>query len=231
MRLLSWNIGRVYPLGDRFPFAPLIPGIARTLNQARPDVILLHEVFGHPVRRALLARLEREYDWGMTWMPRSDRETLIFFPRGAQLETRELIAPGGRSMLVSHGRLEGCNIRIAAAHACAYAPEDRKTFFDTLLDHLDAGPPPALDILAGDFNLVYRHAQGLDAQILEQILGTWIDTDPRGTHTFLGIARLDYVLYRHTEQIEVSTRFECLNGELQALQDHDPVVVDFQIAA
>ena len=230
MRLLSWNIGRVYPFGDRFPFAPLIPGIARTLNAAKPDVILLHEVFGHPVRAALLERLERDYDWGMTWMPRSDRETLIFFPKGSPLQTEELLAPGGRSMLLAQGEIDGLPIRLVAAHACAYEPEDRRTFFDTLFERLEQGERAPLEIVAGDFNLVYRHAQGLDGELLERLMSEFKDTDPDGTHTFLGIARLDYVLYRNTADVQVSTEFSCLHGELQPLQDHDPVVVDFKIA-
>jgi endonuclease/exonuclease/phosphatase family metal-dependent hydrolase len=231
LRVLTWNVGTLSPLGFRLR-NDLIERVAEEIASAAPDVVALQEVHDEgqiDVLRGALARRGLSYD----------ATSQILAPELPDLRSVFLFRPDEREVLASsqcetstgfvvHAvRVRGATV--VNVHAPPRSPSGRRAVLGELAAWTSTLPSPV--VVAGDFNLdpdaglVFSLPTGGDPAADKQTFASLSETFPVGTTagptTAYG-ARVDHV--RASRGVVVAEHVN--RGARRLPMDHDPVLAE-----
>ena len=224
LRLLTWNIGKIYlPVDSRAADRDL-DHVARVIREIDPHVVALQELKGPRQLGRLLAAL------GPRWRGRIPEDA---YDRRPALLTRlparfiEFKTSTGRAAQGAEVTLsDSARVTVTSLHLDAFDPERRIRQAEEIVA---SARRLGLDeiFLAGDFNFdpaeVMRDSA--DHYLYLFLTAELIDAAKDQGGTTLVSRRLDYVFYG-SDRIE-RVRSEVLIGRRINIMDHDPLLVEF----
>ena len=223
LRVLSWNIGKIYlPLDSRAADRDL-EHVARVIAEADPQIVALQELRGPRQLGRLLARLGPRWR-GSVPEDRYDRRAALL----TELPVRflEIETSTGRTAQGAEVTLgDGSKATVASVHLDAFDPERRARQAEEILDSLARLGNEQM-VLAGDFNFdsaAIRH-DSPDYRTYLLLTANLIDAAKREGGTTVLAQRLDYVFYRLVGVQQAQS--QVLFGRRINIMDHDPLVVE-----
>lgn len=224
VRLLTWNIGKIYlPVDSRAADRDL-DHVARVINEIDPHIVALQELKGPRQLGRLLAAL------GPDWRGRVPEDA---YDRRPALLTRlparfiEFKTSTGRAAQGAEVTLsDNAQITVTSLHLDAFDPERRGRQAEEIV--ASAGRLGHDEVfLAGDFNFdpaeVMRDSA--DHRLYLFLTAELTDAAKDQGGTTLISRRLDYVFYASDRVKRV--RSEVLIGRRINIMDHDPLLVEF----
>lgn len=222
VRVLTWNVGRAYGLGDSRADPASLDEIARTIEDADADAAVLQEIRSPAQLDHLLAALGGEYTGGISERERTDR-AIVILVRGVGTFAA-VPSDAGRPKLAATLDIGGRDAAtVVGAHVSAFDPDRRRAEVLELIEYVRTRPGPT--ILAGDFNLdpLDRAAGETDRGTYGYLAAELRDLGaPAGATALLG-RRLDYVFARPQEVVEARPRV--VTGTRRGRMDHEPLLV------
>lgn len=221
VRVLTWNVGRAYGLGDSRADPASLDEIARTIQDADADAAVLQEIKSPAQLDHLLAALGGEYTGAISERERTDR-AIVLLVRGVGTFAT-VPSDAGRPKIAATFDVDREVVTVVGVHVSAFDPDRRRAEALELLEYVRTRPAPT--ILAGDFNLDPRDraAGDTDRGTYEYLSTELRDLGaPAGATALLG-RRLDYVFARPTELVEARPRV--VAGRRHGRMDHEPLLV------
>lgn len=226
LRVMTWNIGKLYLKWDSRAADRDLSHVADVIREVAPHLVALQELRG-PTQLGRLATMlgpqwrasvpEDQYDRRAGLLVRIPVQ-FIGFPTSTGR-----IAQGAQ---VNLGR--GTRFTVASLHLDAFDPKRRMLQAEEIL----AGANRLGDrnmVLAGDFNFdasVAAHGS-LDQRLYRLLTQELVDAASDAGATTVVSRRLDYVFYRSARVKRVSA--QVLQDKRINIMDHDPLVVELSL--
>jgi endonuclease/exonuclease/phosphatase family metal-dependent hydrolase len=234
LRVVSWNVGRVYSRShnNRLHDGDL-PRVGRILAELDGDVMLLQELVDGAQLQGIIAQLERErcgeFTGAIAQFCRYDRKVAALVRHGCAPAFEEhAIGTSGRSaLLTSFDGGNGRRVAAIATHLDVFSPERRAEQAWAVAALAEARVEPMV-IVGGDLNLDPALAQALDNRrdlaSFARLTESFADAAREAGPTLLGLLRVDHFLLRGAKQwlARVSPR-------RLPLGDHHPLVLDVEL--
>ncbi|MCB9557246.1 MAG: endonuclease/exonuclease/phosphatase family protein [Deltaproteobacteria bacterium] len=228
LRVLTWNIGKLYlPIDSRAADRDL-RHVAKVIEETGAHVVALQELKGPTQLGRLLALL------GPAWHGRVPQDA---YDRRPALITRlparfiELMTSTGRAAQAAELTMPGGEKLIAASiHLDAFDAERRTRQIEEIINGLNHFRRSDV-LLAGDFNFdaIQLERGSPEHRLYLHLSRTMIDAGRHAGGTTLISQRLDYVFYR-IGWIE-RTDAHVLRGRRINIMDHDPLLVELALRA
>lgn len=225
LRIMSWNVGRIYLRLDSRASDRDLGFIAQVIREVNPQVVALQEMRDTKQLGRLLTLL------GRSWHGRVPKDA---YDRRAALLVRvtaryfELPTSSGRTAQGAVLKLPGGReITVASVHLDAFDPQRRLQQAEEIVaDALRLGREEVF--LAGDFNLDVSSTRDSADQGLYQFLTRhFVDAGEIAGATTLGARRLDYVFHR-SSKVEVRGARVLRTRRIDSL-DHHPLVLEYEL--
>lgn len=223
LRVMSWNIGKLYLSWDSRAADRDLNYVADVIREVDPHVVALQEIRGPTQLGRLLTLL------GPQWIGRVPTDA---YDRRAALLTRlparffQLPTSSGRTAQGGEVRLrDGLEVSFVSLHLDAFDADRRLRQAEELLASLRRSGR-IQTVLAGDFNFDPAMAKhGSPEQRLYSLLTDELhDAARRSGVTTVFSRRLDYIFYAGQRLAASSARV--LRGRRINTMDHDPLVVE-----
>ena len=221
VRVLTWNVGLAYGLGDSRADPRSLDEIAQTISDADADAAVLQEIKSPLQLDRLLEALGGEYTGGISERERTDR-AIVILVRGVGTFT-PVPSKAGRPKIAATFDVGETEVTVVGVHLSAFDPTRRNAEAREVLAFVRPRPEPT--IVAGDFNLDPRDpaAGETDRETYALFSGELRDLGaPAGATALLG-RRIDYVFARPTEVVEARPRI--VVGKRHGRMDHEPLLV------
>ena len=224
LRLMSWNIGRIYLPGDSRANDRDLQHVAQVVHELNPHILAVQEVRDRAQLGRLVSALGRSWR-GMLPEDRYDRRAALLLRLDG--EFFQLPTSSGRIAQAARVRLPGGrSIVVASVHLDAFNPPRRLQQAEEILaGALSQGDAEVF--LAGDFNLdpAIASENSLDHRVYGLLTRSLSDAAAGQGGTTLDARRLDYVLYR-SDHVRCK-RAWVLRDRLIGRMDHHPLIADF----
>ncbi len=231
LRVVSWNVGRVYsPSSNNRLRDEDVPHVATVLNGFLADVVLLQEL----VEEGQLARLLSDmpdYDGRMSLACRYDRHAAVLARRalGPVFEDTAL-SPSGRgfpTVTFDIPHVVGARGAASAIHLDAFSETGRRSQAEALSTLGEARQEP-IQVVGGDFNLDPRYASTLDVGTFALLAARYREPRPLNSDvgTLMALWRVDHILARGPLCGALSS--EVARGFRLPMGDHDPLICDVE---
>jgi endonuclease/exonuclease/phosphatase family metal-dependent hydrolase len=232
VRVVSWNVGRVYTPSDNNRLADEdVPRVARVLSELDADVVLLQELVS-PEQLAGLLRRMPGYDGELARDCLYDRKVCALArTRLAPKFEQHRLAATGRGVAAVTFDVNGSARGIALpVHFDVFDKVRRRSQAEDVISIVRARDE-AVTVVGGDFNLDPDLAEKLgntiDVLTFGMIAEQFLDDGRAAGPTLFGILRVDHVLARGPLVDRVYSRVS--PGRRLPLGDHDPLVCDVEL--
>jgi endonuclease/exonuclease/phosphatase family metal-dependent hydrolase len=226
LRIMTWNIGRLYLKWDSRAADSDLLHVAQVIRQARPHVVALQELRDPRQLGRLVAALGPGWR-GRIPEDRWDRRAALVVRLPADFQS--LPTSTGRTAQGAVIRLpSGRQMAVASLHLDAFDERRRMVQAQEILSSVRRIDDQNL-ILAGDFNFDPAiAARGSSDHELYRSLTSQLTDAAKGVgSTTLISRRLDYVFFRSPAVTGVRARV--LHDKRIRVMDHDPVVVELSL--
>jgi endonuclease/exonuclease/phosphatase family metal-dependent hydrolase len=225
LRILTWNIGKLYLKWDSRAADRDLDHVAQVIRQLDPHVVALQELRG-PTQLGRLATL-----MGPGWRAKVPEDQ---YDRRAGLLLRlparfiNLPTSTGR---VAQGALVtlsgGVQVVVASVHLDAFDAERRLLQAEEILAGAKRVDLPDI-VLAGDFNIDASAASdSTDHRIYQLLTREMVDAAKGAGATTMISRRLDYVFFRSRRVTGVAAKV--LHDRRINIMDHDPLLVELSL--
>lgn len=228
LRLITWNVGRMFRPGSKCRMADDdVPRVATSIRELAADVVLLQEL----VDETQLARLVDGlpgYEGGIARGCRYDRR-VASVARSAlhPTFTSHVLEPTGRGVSVVGFDVAGGRGVAHSVHLDVRQLARKRSQVEGLIA-LGAACAESLVALGGDFNLDPRWVSRLriraEMETFERLRESYAEAAPAAGPTLLGLLRVDHVLVRKPALSSYSARVA--RDRRLPRGDHAPLVVD-----
>lgn len=227
LRLLTWNVGKIYLPWESRASDRDLRHIARVLRELRPHVVALQELRDREQLGRLLTELGRGWRGSIPADSYDRRAALLLRVHGHFFElptTSGRIAQGAELRL-----LEGRRVNIVSLHLDAFSAPRRLEQAQEITEGLRRRKAD-VDLLLGDFNLDPAAVKTQSAdQLLQQLLTkNYVDAGKQAGTTTIFSRRLDYIFYRGKSVLR--SKAHALKGKRINTMDHDPLLVDLTLS-
>ncbi len=228
MRILTWNIGRVYLLGESRAAGAALDHVAGVIADLDPDVAALQELKDAGQVDRIVELLGPRYRGVGADHSRSDRVVGMLAKPAAEFE-QVPIASGRRAIAVrmTNG---GGPTHVVGIHFDAFDAGRRQREAAELVAWAERHGGDV--VFAGDFNFDpgLCSPRGPDARTYDLLCEDFRDVGASaGPTTLLGHRRLDWILVRSASLGRADAHV--LGGRRVGLMDHDPVLAELDLSA
>jgi len=226
LRILTWNIGKLYLKWDSRAADRDLEHVAQVIRELKPHVVALQELRG-PTQLGRLATL-----MGPGWRAKVPEDAydrraglLVRLPaRFVNLPTSTgRVAQGGVVTLSG-----GLSVVVASVHLDAFDADRRLLQAEEILAGTQRLTLPDI-VLAGDFNFDAATATGdsTDHRLYHFLTRQMVDAAEGAGATTMISRRLDYVFFRSRRVTGVNARV--LRDRRINIMDHDPLLVELRL--
>jgi endonuclease/exonuclease/phosphatase family metal-dependent hydrolase len=235
LRILSWNIGKIFFKWDSRASDQDLPAIVALLGSVDPDIVALQELRDAAQLHRLVELLGGRYVGEMPIEDRYDRHVAMLVKPRRGVEFDEVVTTSGRAALAVRIPLATTTGRVVAVHLDAFDATLRRTQAEEIIDWLnraaDGGNEREI-VVVGDFNfdadfLFAQRRESTDLGIYRMLTREFVDVGQRAGGTTIVDRRLDYIFAKTSSLRPLSIRV--LVGQRQRLMDHDPIVAEFEV--
>lgn len=222
VRVLTWNVGRAYGLGDSRADTRSLDEIARTIADSDVDAAVLQEIKSPWQLDRLLEALGGEYTGGISERERTDR-AIVLLVRGVGTFTPVPSKAGRPKIAATFDADARDEVTVVGVHLSAFDPLRRRAEALEIVEFVRTRPERT--IVAGDFNLDARDPTSgeTDRETYDAISGELRDLGATAGATALLGRRIDYVFGRPAEVVEAGPRI--VLGKRHGRMDHEPLLV------
>jgi len=226
LRVLSWNIGKIYLPWESRAADRDLQHVAKVINDANPHVVALQEIRDATQLGRLLVAL------GPGWRGKVPKDA---YDRRAALLVRlgcrffDIPTSSGRTAQGAVVRLpSGRHVTFVSVHLDAFDPQRRLRQAEELIAGAQRWGNDEL-FLAGDLNFdpSLAASDSLDRRLYRFLASTLSDAGRDAGSTTIFSRRLDYVFYRSPRVRRARARV--LRGRRINTMDHDPLLVEFEL--
>lgn len=224
LRLLTWNVGKIYLPWESRATDRDVEHIARVIRRINPHIVALQEMRDREQLGRLLVKL------GPGWRGRLAEDS---YDRRAALLSRlrarffELPTTSGRIAQAAEVTLPANKgaLFVVSLHLDAFDPRRRLAQAEEMLSRLQRERPERVVVL-GDFNLdpSVPARDPLDQQTYRLFATSSDDAGKEVGVTTIFSRRLDYAFVRRPHPFRLEARV--VRGQRINTMDHDPLVVD-----
>ena len=227
LRLLTWNVGKVYLPWESRATERDLQHIAKVIRQVNPHVVALQELRDAEQLGRLLALLGRGWRGSIPKDIYDRRAALLIRLPGsffAVTTTSGRIAQGASVKL-----REGREATIVSLHLDAFDAQRRLDQAQEIVSIARKRADERALFIAGDFNIDPTTAakRSADDQLYGLLSKGFIDAGAHAGVTTIFSRRLDYVFV--SREVVVESRAQVLKGRRVNTMDHDPLVVDARL--
>lgn len=228
LRLLTWNVGKIYLPWESRASNRDLRHIARVLRELHPHVVALQELRDREQLGRLLAELGRGWRGAIPADSYDRRAALLLRIHGRFFElptTSGRIAQGAQLRLP-----DGRRVNVVSLHLDAFSAPRRLEQAQEISEGLGRRKAD-VDLLLGDFNLDPEavKTRSADQQLQQWLTTNYVDAGKEAGTTTIFSRRLDYVFYRGKSV--ASSKARALRGQRINTMDHDPLLVDLAFSA
>jgi len=225
LRVMSWNIGRVYLRWESRASDGDLAYVARVISQVNPHVVALQEIRDAKQLSRLVAMLGRNWR-GRVPQDSYDRRAALLVRLSASFV--QLPTSTGRTAQAALVKLPaGREILVASIHLDAFDPKRRMLQAEEIVAGLERRAREDI-FLAGDFNFdVASTASSPDQGLYQFLTGSFVDAGKSAGATTLNARRLDYLFFRSPRLAPRRARV-LRNRRVDSL-DHHPLVIEFEL--
>ncbi len=223
VRILTWNVGRAYGLGGETRAGnEILDDVARTIQDADADAVVLQEIWSGGQLDVLLAALGGTYTGALSERERTDRAIAILV-RGVGTFTPIPSKAGRPKIAATFDAAPRREVTVVGVHLSAFDPDRRHAEALEILEWVSTRPERLL--LAGDFNLDPGDpAAGEKDRFTHELLKRdLLDLGAVAGSTALLGRRIDYVFGRPAEIVLARPRV--VVGRRTGRMDHEPLLV------
>lgn len=232
MRVVTWNVGGKtgatgQPMQDEW-----IAGVAGTIRELSPDLVLLQEVASRGQLDELLSELGGS--WRGTVTARGDRRVGVLYERGSIRIPPSFWRRGRTNVALVYVSPDHPPLATVAVHADAYSAKQRNQALGRAVDLLLSLRGADAKLLAGDLNLdldldkrrdLFSDNEHLDVETYNYITNRLFDAGIGQGSTAEPDRRLDYIFVN--EKLGVAAAGP-LKDRRVGTMDHDPMVADLR---
>lgn len=225
LRILTWNIGKLYLSWESRASDRDLSHVARVIRSVDPDVVALQELRGPEQLGQLATKLGPRWR-AMVPEDRYDRRAGLLTPLSARFVP--LPTSTGRTAQAAVIEFGGTSFTVVSLHLDAFEPARRLVQAEEIL----AGAARLGDehlVLAGDFNFDASVVaqDSTDQRLYRFLTGELADAGKDAGATTVVSRRLDYVFVRGPGITRV--RASVLRDKRINIMDHDPLVVELHL--
>ena len=228
LRLLTWNVGKIYLLWDSRVSDGDLQHIAAVIQEINPHLAALQEFRDQAQLNRLMALLSKEWRGAIT-EDQYDRRAVLL----SRLPSRFFPLPSSTGREAQAAIIDfhpGLQIGVVSLHLDAFDANRRllqaEEFYAGVL-RLGENR----FIMAGDFNMdpTITSQNSIDQQLYQFLTREMVDAAAQSGATSLISRRLDYVFYRGLN-VKRASEYVIRDKRIN-MMDHDPVVVELVLQA
>jgi endonuclease/exonuclease/phosphatase family metal-dependent hydrolase len=232
LRILTWNVGRLYSLfGHNWLADADLPRVATLIRELSPDAVLLQELTGDAQLARLTSALDDVFHGATASTCSYDRKAAVLVRRDlGPVDIRQIrLEPSGRGVVGAAIVKGGLNIALASVHLEVGWRRIRRAQILELVAETDRWTDD-LVLLGGDFNLdpawAERIRSSVDVDAFAQLKARFVDVGAGIGPTLVGVWRVDHVLIRGPVR---EARAHVIQQRRLPLGDHDAVFCELAL--